>query len=508
MSKKFEATDVQQVEKSDPYRVAPGWQRRLLQWGVEARGIRPVSLEERTDPQYSKIFFIWFSASFNLLPFSTGSLGPIAYGLSLRDSCLIILFFNLLCCLPPGYLSTWGPKLGLRQMVQARYSFGYFGVIAPVLLNLIGMIGFCILDCILGGQTLAAVADGNLSWSIGIVIIAVVSLLISFCGWKILHWYERIAWIPVVIIFLIAVGLGGKNFQHFAPVEPATAPTILSFAAVIAGFVLTWSPLASDFSCYMRPDAPRYIFNSCQKKCCIHSLQQAYFIYSYLGLILPTIALQCFGALIGACLASVPAWEAGYESGDVGGILNAMLSPAKGFGKFLTVLLALSVMGNVAATFYSISLNMQILMPVLVVVPRYVFSILATCMQVLAVIPLSIVGAHSFYTTLSNFLGLIGYWASAYIAIVLEEHFIFRKGDIALYNLADWNTPGKLPTGIAAIVAAMCGIGIAIPSMAQVWYTGPIAETTGDIGFELAFVVTMVVYPPLRLLETRIRGKV
>jgi purine-cytosine permease-like protein len=40
----------------------------------------------------------------------------------------------------------------------------YFGVIAPVLLNLISMIGFCILDCILGGQTLAAVADGSLSW--------------------------------------------------------------------------------------------------------------------------------------------------------------------------------------------------------------------------------------------------------------------------------------------------------------------------------------------------------
>ncbi|KAJ7073534.1 permease for cytosine/purines, uracil, thiamine, allantoin-domain-containing protein [Mycena belliarum] len=485
---KLGATDVQQdhVEKGDPYR-EPGWQRRLLQWGVEARGIRPVSLEERTDPQFSKIFFIWFSASFNLLPFSTGSLGPIAYGLSLRDSCLVILFFNLLCCLPPGYLSTWGPKLGLRQMVQARYSFGYFGVIAPVLLNLIGMTGFCILDCILGGQTLAAVANGNLSWSIGIVIIAVVSLLISFCGWKILHWYERVAWIPIVIIFLIAVGLGGKNFQHFASVEPATASTILSFAAVIAGFVLTWSPLASDFSCYMRPDAP----------------SKRIFVYSYLGLVLPTVALQCFGALIGACLASVPAWEAGHERGAVGGILDAMLSPAKGFGKFLTVLLALSVMGNVAATFYSISLNMQILMPALVVVPRYVFSILATCI----VIPLSIVGAHSFYTTLSNFLGLIGYWASTFIAIVLEEHFIFRKGNAALYDLADWNAPRRLPTGLAAIGAAMCGIGIAIPSMAQVWYTGPIAETTGDIGFELAFVVAMVVYPPLRLLEIRIRGK-
>ncbi|KAJ7634710.1 permease for cytosine/purines, uracil, thiamine, allantoin-domain-containing protein [Roridomyces roridus] len=483
MSKEDYSTD--EKAHQDSAFVSPAWHRRLLTWGVEERGIRPVTLEERTDPQYSKIFFIWFTASTNLLPFSTGSLGPIAYGLGLRDSCLVILFFNLLCCIPPGYLSTWGPKLGLRQMVQARYSFGYFGVLGPVLLNLIGMTGFCILDCILGGQTLAAVADGNLSWSIGIVIIAVVSLLVSFCGWKILHWYERVAWIPVVIIFLIVVGLGGKDFRHIPPAEPATAPTIMSFSAVIAGFVLTWSPLASDFSCYMLPNAP----------------SKRIFWYSYLGLVLPTIALQCFGALIGACLTNVPAWEAGYESGEVGGLLSAMLSPAKGFGKFLTVLLALSVMGNVAATFYSISLNMQILMPVLVVVPRYVFSILATAI----VIPLSIVGAHSFYTTLSNFLGLIGYWASTYIAIVLEEHFIFRRGDFKRYNLEDWNTPSKLPTGLAAITAALCGIGIAIPSMAQVWYTGPIAETTGDIGFELAFVVATIVYPPLRLLELRIR---
>ena len=32
------------------------------------------------------------------------------------------------------------------------------------ILNLIGMIGFSILNCIVGGQALASVANGNLSW--------------------------------------------------------------------------------------------------------------------------------------------------------------------------------------------------------------------------------------------------------------------------------------------------------------------------------------------------------
>lgn len=104
-----------------------------------------------------------------------------------------------------------------------------------------------------------------------------------------------------------------------------------------------------------------------------------------------------------------------------------------------------------------------------------------------SVIPLSIVGAHSFYTTLSNFLGLIGYWASAYIAIVFVEHLFFRKGDAELYVLSEWDMPDELPTGIPAIVAGCMGIGIAIPSMAQVWYTGPIAKTTGEShGFHVA----------------------
>lgn len=52
-----------------------------------------------------------------------GMLGP-SYGLGLRDSSLVILFFTLLTTLLPAYLATLGPKLGMRQMLQARYSFG------------------------------------------------------------------------------------------------------------------------------------------------------------------------------------------------------------------------------------------------------------------------------------------------------------------------------------------------------------------------------------------------
>lgn len=72
-------------------------------------------------------------------------------------------------------------------MCQARFSFGYvlaailptsdlidlarsyYGVILPSVLNLIGMCGFSVLNCILGGQTLAAVSGGSLSWTYVII---------------------------------------------------------------------------------------------------------------------------------------------------------------------------------------------------------------------------------------------------------------------------------------------------------------------------------------------------
>ena len=95
------------------------------------------------------------------------------------------------------------------------------------------------------------------------------------------------------------------------------------------------------------------------------------------------VPLQALGAAVAIASTYVPSWADGYQGGNVGGLLAATLSPAGGFGKFLTVLLSLSVTGNIAASFYSISINLQVLAPSFVLVPRYVFSIVATAMSAL-----------------------------------------------------------------------------------------------------------------------------
>lgn len=54
----------------------------------------------------------------------TGALGTAVYGLKLRDVSLIIIFFNIITCIPPAFIGIGGVQTGMRQMIQARYSFG------------------------------------------------------------------------------------------------------------------------------------------------------------------------------------------------------------------------------------------------------------------------------------------------------------------------------------------------------------------------------------------------
>lgn len=41
----------------------------LASWGVELRGVLPVTVDERTDTDVLSLFFLWFSISCNLLPY-------------------------------------------------------------------------------------------------------------------------------------------------------------------------------------------------------------------------------------------------------------------------------------------------------------------------------------------------------------------------------------------------------------------------------------------------------
>ncbi|CAK7244592.1 MAG: hypothetical protein STHCBS139747_006136 [Sporothrix thermara] len=470
--------------------VAKPWHKRAVDYftanTMEAALAGPVPVEQRTDRRAYTAFTLWFTLNCNILPITFGMLGP-EFGCSLRDSALITLFFTLVVALIPAYFSTFGNQTGMRQMMQARYSFGRYVVSIPVLLNMATLTGFCVIMVVIGGQCLTAVSGGSLSPYVGVVIVSVVSLFISFCGVKVLHIYEAYSWAPALLAIVVATGCGGKHLKEQTVVDVSPPAAVVSYGMVVASYMLPWACIASDFFTYLDPKIkPRTIF-----------------AYSYAGLVLSTVPLMTLGAAIAGAIAQVDSWNTGYANNMVGGTLDAMLSPAGGFGKFMTVLLALSLIGNISATSYAITLNFSMFIPILGRVPRPIYAVLLAAI----VIGVGIGASSNFYNNLNNFITLIGYWAAAFCGAVLVEHVWFRRRSCKNYDIADWDTSSRLPLGIAAICSALCSVALIVPSMDQVWYIGPIAKTTGDLGFEFAFVVTSILYVPFRMLEIKFSGR-
>ncbi|KAL3472356.1 permease for cytosine/purines, uracil, thiamine, allantoin-domain-containing protein [Aspergillus californicus] len=481
------AIDIATAE-SQSYTAPRTWLSKIASWGVEVQGTAPVPADQKTDKRYINVFFVWFTMSTNLLPIVTGMVGTLSFGLSLRDASLVILFFSILCTIPPGFMSIFGARTGLRQMLHARFTFGYYLTSIIIAVNLCTIAGFGIIDCVLGGMTLAAVSGGNINATVGIVITALCGLVIAMGGYKVLHQFERYSWIFALVAMLIATGEGGKHLSHQAATEPPTPATIISFGGVIAGFLIPWAAMASDFTVY------------CDTS--VSSLR--IFAYTYAGLFVPTVPLMVLGAAIGGAASSNAAWSSGYDQWSAGGVLEAMLQPLGGFGKFVAVLLSFSLLGNLAAAMYSISINFSLVIPTgfIARIPRFLYVIVYAAVA----IPVAIVAAKSFFASLENFLYLIAYWSAAFVGTVSAEHFVFRRADWGSYDHDACVAPSRLPTGIAAILAIGLSFGLVVPCMAQIWYTGPLAETVGDLGFEVALVLAPVLYLPLRWGERKLRG--
>jgi purine-cytosine permease-like protein len=261
------------------------------------------------------------------------------------------------------------------------------------------------------------------------------------------------------------------------------------------------------------------------------------------------------GAAFAAAAPAVPLWKSGFGDGsNVGGLISAILAPTKGFGKFLVVLLALSVPSACAPTMYTFGLSFTSVDSLGIerlhryqlhvdrsdfrqsssiclhshfrgyVCPGFCMTLSPRLIFIFSLIPVAIVGATRFYATLVDILsellrlasvrtsflpyppskGVIGYWSIAFAAIILCEHFVFRRCDFSMYNVEDWDKRRRLPLGAAAVLAFVGAFGVIVPSMSQAWYTGPIAHAgTGDIGVLTGFVVSGMLYLSLRTLERR-----
>ncbi|KAJ3814854.1 cytosine-purine permease [Lentinula lateritia] len=473
-----------------------GWRglsRHALRWGIETHGIAPTTEEERTDTRMWQMFTVWFSAILNLTGMSTGALGPIFFSLDFRECIIVLVIADVICCSVPAYFVVFGPKLGTRTMVQSRFSFGYYGAMLISILNVFSQIGWLIINSIVGGQVLAAVST-NLNDTTGIVIIVIISFVLSFCGYKTLHWYETYIWLPSVVLFIALLGVGGNQLVAQIPILISSAPSaaagmLIAYGTTAGASDLTWCSFAADYGIYHESKTPTWKI----------------FSWAYAGIFTSAFIGHIIGAAFASAAPAIPSWETGLGDGeDFGRFLVVILEPIGNFGKFLVVLGALTVTAPCAITMYSFGVSLMSISPMFAKVPRYIYSLICTAI----VIPIAIVGATHFFAAFEDVLNLIGYWATSYASIVLCEHFIFRKNDFARYSVVDWNTPSNLPLGVAAILAFLCSFAVIVPSMNQPWYTGPIANAgTGDIGLITGFVASGMLYMVFRAVEVKFTSR-
>lgn len=79
-------------------------------------------------------------------------------------------------------------------MVVARYFMGYYPSKLACVLNIIIMLAYGLIDCLIGGQILSAVSGGSLTVIVGIIIIAIIRWVVAVFGMSIFH-LRKVGWL-------------------------------------------------------------------------------------------------------------------------------------------------------------------------------------------------------------------------------------------------------------------------------------------------------------------------
>lgn len=159
--------------------------------GFETRGFQRVLPDSRQSSSTLHMLMLWFSANLTVNNPVVTMLGPLVMGLGFNDCVWCMIIGVVLGSISTAYISTWGPVSGCRTVVVLRFFMGYHVAKLCSVLNVVLMVGWGTIDCILAGQMLAAVSGGRMSVVVGVVIVALLEGLIAGFGLKLFFAYER-----------------------------------------------------------------------------------------------------------------------------------------------------------------------------------------------------------------------------------------------------------------------------------------------------------------------------
>ncbi|AET39397.1 cytosine permease Ecym_4335 [Eremothecium cymbalariae DBVPG len=493
----FEVDKTEGAVKETEYTVLPILNKLAAKLSAETKGIERVTDEEKTDTSILNAASMWFSANMVIAAFALGALGPAVFGLNFWMSVIATVLFTFIGLFPVAYFSIFGVEFGLRQMVLSRFLMGNVTARIFCLINVVACIGWGAVNTIAAASLLHMVnPDGARCppW-VACFIITILTVIVTFFGYKVIHAYEKWSWVPNFVVFLIIIArlkISGNFTAGDWDHKSVDAGAFLSFGGVIFGSASGWATYAADYTVYMPSNTNRYKI----------------FFSLVAGLSFPLCFTCILGAAAAMCIRSDPVWNRYYNDYSIGGLCYAILveNSLSRFGEFCCVVLAMSTVANNIPNMYSIALSTQALWAPLARIPRVAWTLLGNLLTLAIAIP----AYYKFESFMTIFMDAIAYYLAIYIAISLTEHFVFRRSFQA-YNAKDWNRWDKLPIGYASFVALFVGaIGVALGMSSEYWQgqiSRALFDLFGDIGFEVAAIFTFIVYIILRPLEIKYTGR-
>lgn len=219
----------------------------------------------------------------------------------------------------------------------------------------------------IGAAMLYSISDGKLPMYGGILLLAFATIIVGVFGYKLVHYYEMVAWLPLLIIFIVVVAKGAgpyiTNVQNLNETSLATAGSVLSYMGALIGFTFGWASFAADFNCNMPEDSNPWVVGG----------------YTFAGLFLPLTLVEIFGILVVSTAGYSEEFAAVLGFNNTTALLVKLMEPLGGGGTFCLVLLALSTIANNVPNDYSLGLSLQVAGPrAFMKVPRWVWTLIGS----------------------------------------------------------------------------------------------------------------------------------
>ena len=419
----------------------PAWEQRALD---------PVPSDARTGRAHDS-GWLWFAANLGLPPWSLGVLA-LALGMSGPQALAAIVIGNLIGSALVAATASLGPETGLPAITLGRRLFGPLANRFPSLLNALSCLGWYAVNAVLGGEALARLFGLPLLW--GLVLLTAALALVAAVGHDLVHRVERVSAYALAALFLftglrlLAVhgGLAARLVDTHA--AGAGAGTFLLAVAIIASYLFSWAPYATDYARYLpERTARRDVFRP-----------------SFWGGFAATTGVEILGLLTALAV------------GTSGSPVAAL---ARGMGAWAAPAMVAAVLGTLTANALNVYTGgLSVLSAGIRLGRPAVAALFAVAGGVAAYI-----GARGFYLGYENFLLLISYWVAAWVGVILA--WALGRGRGRPWTAFD----GALR--VRLLLAFLVGLAATVPFMDQTLYEGPVARLLGggDLGYWAGLIV-------------------